>query len=201
MGSWIATVGGGEPQDFPGRLRAVIGVVQRAADSLRDAHRPRHVSMEWAEIDDGGHEVGFHDDDETDVTSWEEVLGCLQRLGGNPDRGVVESMFVEFDTEVELDEGATWIERAGELQIGADRTLDEARVEVGVVYATFVDIWLAENRTTQTLGGRNDALAAKNRPRLHRTLARLATALEASFAAFSSDRYLSQLTDQGFREP
>jgi hypothetical protein len=155
--------------------------------------------MEWAEVDSGGNEIAFHDDDETDVDSWDGMIDCVRKLQGGPVRGVVESVFVDLDVEVELENGLAWLEGAGVLQLGVGDSLCGSRIKASIAYATKVDIWLAENMTTRRLGIDNRLLARKNLPRLERALAKLEAALGAPLKAYDSDRYLDELTDGGFR--
>ena len=200
VGSWIATLDGGTAGSYSERLERTTDVLRRAADGLGGDHRPRHLSMEWAQVDNRGNEIGFHDDDETDVNSWDEVTERLRALRSESIHGVVESMFVDLDVEVELESGLAWLERAGELQLSIGESDEGSRAEISITYSTNVDIWLAENITTRNLGLKDNALAARNLPRLQQTLSRLEAALGASFAVCSSDRYLDQITVQGFRE-
>ena len=201
VGAWFTAVAGGFPtEDLATRLGHSIDAVRRAADGLGNIHRPRHVSIEWTEFDASGDEIGFHDDDETDVENWGDVIRCLQRLANDSAQGVIEALFIELDNEVELEDGPVWVRGAAELQFSIGNASDNARLEITVVYSTNIDIWLRHNIATSKLDHDNRALATKNHPRLSQTLSNLSSTLGAPMAIFSSDRYRDYITPQGFRQ-
>lgn len=199
VGAWIATVDGGPRNELPKRQGVVADVVTEASRALGEIHRPRHVSIEWAEIDESGQEIAFHDDDETDVESWDDVLRCIRRLQRAGACGAIESLFVDLDTEVQLESGPSWLEGSAELQLSSGEAADSSRMTIAVTYATRVDIWLSENTSTRELGLDNRTLADCNRPRLVGTLQRLAASLGAPLSVSTSDRYLNEITPTGFR--
>jgi hypothetical protein len=199
-GAWIARVEGGSSADARDRLHRVIEIVCRGADGLSPYHRPRHVAMEWSEFGEHGDQGSFHDD-EADASSWDAALETLRALDGGQVLGVIETLFIDLDTEVELDEGIIWLEHAAELQLSVGEGAEPSHMSIAVTYRTTVDLWLPENTTTRALGTDNSALAARNHPRLRQTLERLEACLGVPLLVSDSDRYLDYMTSHGFRVP
>jgi hypothetical protein len=182
IGAWKASVPAAPAGDREGQASRLARLVSAVAAVLGRRHRFRAAEMEYARYDVHDGETELIVDERAEIGSAGELAAFLERARG----GVIESLFVELDTRVEVDGVSTWLEGSAELQVSAPG-LDDPGTELVFIYRTRAEVFLTAWR--------------ENQPHLATLLAGLGRALGSRAERFESDRHRALLTDDGFAGP
>jgi hypothetical protein len=174
-------------------------LVGQIGEILGEIHRPRLMTVSWADYDAEGVEGAFHDLVEVEAASWEAVVAKLDlgRDGGG--MSVVSAVFIELDTAVAEDVGVRWAESSAELQISVAQPETTAEI-ASVSYRTLIDVWLPRTYGADGSARMNVGPAQQNRQRLERVLRGFKALVGGSIRVGASDYYFDEISETGFRD-
>jgi hypothetical protein len=167
--------------------------------ALSPIHRPASSSMSWVEYSDTQHEPTYHELEEVPTADWEDLRQRLARLAAGTTTVAVHALFADLDTSVVGTDGDFWAEESATFQISVTSG-DLGKMQVGVMYSTYIDTWLSTTYGENYQPRSNARLAALNRPRLEAFLHTFAEIVGDSFTTELSQLYYFAITPTGFRD-
>ena len=197
VGEWFGKV------DVPPERRvppaaAIQWVLDQAGPMLMEIHRPRQMLVSWAEYDEQGQEVGFHELEQVECTAWEDVKAGLDMIISGSGMFALSSLFLLMDTAVVEDGGVFWAESSAELQVSIPPPEQTPEV-ASLSYRTYIDVWLHKTYGKDRVERANDGPAALNGPRIEALLRTYSALLGESYRVGESDFYHDSISEMGFR--
>lgn len=168
--------------------------------ALSQIHRPASSSLSWIEYSDTQQEPTYHELERAPAADWDDLTQRLASLAsGTATRASVDALFVDLDTSAVSADGDFWTEKSATFQISVT-TGDLGKMQVRVMYSTYIDIWLSTTYGENYQPRSNTGPAALNRPRLEAFLRRFAEIVGDSFTTELSQLYYFAITPTGFRD-
>lgn len=167
--------------------------------ALSRLHRPASSSLTWVEHTATDDEPVYHELEQTPAVDWDDLVRRLAGLAGIATRVEMHALFVDLDTSVVDEDGSFWSEQSATFQISVTAG-DLARMQVAVIYSTYIDVWLSTTYGENHLPRANAEPAALNRPRLAAFLRGFAELVGDSFTTELSQLYYFAITPTGFRD-
>lgn len=181
-------------------MRAIQSLLSTLIPILAEIHRPRRISVSWGEHNEAGEEIAFHELEESDISSWDDVRTIIARL---PDRSshevAVSTLFVDLDTRIIEGGRESWSEDSASLQASVPPGDEKAPESFHITYQTAIDIWLPTTHGSDGLRS-NRAVAAENMPRFEAFLRDLASLTGGALVPDRSKRYGDAVTATGFQD-
>ncbi len=199
VGQWGGTL------EVPAEVRcdsvaAMRLAVERSIPVLAEIHRPVAVQANWAEHDEHGEVLVYHELEELAVADWDELRRHPGRLAiATANRIELHTLFVDLDTLLVEPSGDSWAERSATFQISITPPA-VGRFAVVTSYTTYIDVWLTVTYGEHYRPRPNKPTAERNRPRLQSFLRLFAQMVGDSFATERSDLYYFAIGPDGFRE-
>lgn len=182
-------------------IRIFFTVLRSAASVVAPMHRLRAASMSWGQYDAEGREQAFHELEDVDQVSWENLEKKLAKMltPAAPEwRVAVSCLFLTLDTELVDGGRSQWADESAELQLSfVAPELDP--VEASLTYSTAIDVWLPITLDAELRPRGNQQLSRQNLPRLQGMLMRL-DAISSSSTTGQSKLYGSALGPRGFAD-
>ncbi len=197
VGSWEGgLVIPSEKRHLP--IVATVHVFDQFLPILAELHRPRSITLSWGEYDMRGDQVNAYEEVEIRVDDWDGIRTSLHALEHRTALRVAPmSMFVNLDTLIASATDESWRECSATFQISMTPPWYEPP-DAGVVYATYIDVWLSTTYGEDYRPTPNHDIAHRNRPRLKRFLEAFANVLGPSFRVGRSHLYPFAITSTGF---
>ena len=178
---------------------AVQRLVGQVGEILGEMHRPRLMTLSWAEYDAEGVEGVFHDLEEIEVASWDAVAAKLEPGQHGGGMSAFSAVFIELDTAVAEGVDVRWAESSAELQISVPQPERTAEI-ASVSYRTLIDVWLPRTYGPDGSAHLNVGPAQQNRHRIERVLRGLKDLVGDSLRVGASDYYFDEISETGFRD-